>query len=103
MPKDNQKVDVINILLDENNHEPIIMYGEDDEEIRFAQVATIPLYGNLYEIMKPIDKLDGVANDEALVFLIDYDEDGHSFLIIEQNEEIAQKVFGKYQRLLEVN
>lgn len=96
-----KKNDIVKTLLDENNHEPIIIYDEDNREIRFEQVAALPMFGTLYAILKPIDNLDGIDEDQALVFLVDYDEDGNSFLMIEHSEEIAMKVFEEYQRLLD--
>lgn len=45
--------------------------------------------------------MEGVADDEAIVFVVEYDEDGNSYLVVETNEEIAIKVFDKYYQLLD--
>lgn len=93
--------DILDLLLDENNDAPVTLYDENDKAIKFEQVAIIPDKENIYAVLKPIDKLDGVADDEAIVFLVDFDEEGNSMLIIEQNEETAVRVFDKYYQLLD--
>jgi len=55
----------------------------------------------LYVILKPIDKIDGIADDEAVVFVCDTDKDGRTVLKVEENEEIAITVFDKFYDLLE--
>ena len=94
-------VDIVDLLLDENNDEPISLFDENDKEIKFEQVAIIPESERIYAILKPIDEMEGVADDEAIVFVVEYDEDGNSYLVVETNEEIAIKVFDKYYQLLD--
>ena len=48
-----------------------------------------------------MDKIDGIADDEAIVFLVDEDADGNTILRVEENEEVAIAVFDKYYDLLE--
>ena len=94
-------VDILDLLLDEENTEPISLFDENEKEVKFEQVAIIPEGEKIYAILKPIDEMDGVADDEAIVFVVDYDNDGNSFLAVETNEEIAIKVFDKYYQLLD--
>lgn len=96
-----EMVDIVDLLLDENNDEPIVLFDENDKEIRFEQVAVVPENENIYAILKPVDEMEGVADDEAIVFVVDYDEHGNSYLAVETNEEIAIKVFDKYYQLLD--
>ena len=42
-----------------------------------------------------------IADDEAVVFLVDQDESGNTFLCVEDDEMIAIEVFDKYYDLLE--
>lgn len=98
--KNKQKYgDIVEILLDENNTEPIILYN-DDEQYSFEQIAVIPHNDLLYAILKPIETIAGIKDDEAIVFKVDQNEDGESFLTVEENEEEAIKVFDKYLALL---
>lgn len=96
-----EDLDLLDILLDENNDEPISLFDEDDREVKFEQVAVIPDNDKIYAILKPIDELEGVADDEAIVFLADYDEDGNTVLVVEKDEDAAIRVFDKYYQLLD--
>lgn len=96
-----EELDILDILLDENNDEPITLYDEEDKGVQFEQVAVIPDNEKIYAILKPIDELEGVADDEAIVFLADYDEDGNTVLLVEKDEETAIRVFDKYYQLLD--
>jgi hypothetical protein len=99
--KNEKEVDILDLLLDEENDEPITLYDENDKAFKFEQVAVIPEGENIYAVLKPIDEMPGVQDDEAIVFAVDFDEEGHSMLVIEQNEDIAIKVFDKYYQLLD--
>ncbi len=100
-----EEVDLLDVLLDENNKEPIVFMDEQGKKLAFEQVAVIPYEvrkeTRLYCVLKPIDKIDGVNDDEAIVFLVDTDEDGNSVIKVEEDEEIAIAVFDKYYDLLE--
>lgn len=94
-------VDIVDILLDEDNEEPITLYDENDKAVKFDQVAVIPLNDKLYAILKPIDEMEGVADDEAIVFAVKQDKNGESILEIETDEPTAIKVFDEYYNLLD--
>ncbi len=101
-----QQIDLLDVLLDQENREPIVLMDEKGKQLTFEQVAVIP-YGvddgdkSLYCVLKPMDKIDGIADDEAIVFLVDEDADGNTILRVEENEEVAIAVFDKYYDLLE--
>ena len=100
-----QEVDLLDVLLDENNKEPIVFMDETGKKLSFEQVAVIPYdvrkETRLYCVLKPLDKIDGVNDHEAIVFLVDTDENGNSVIKVEEDEEIAIAVFDKYYDLLE--
>lgn len=99
--KDQEAVNILDVLLDENNDKPITLYDENEKAVRFDQVAIIPLDEQLYAILKPIDEMEGVADDEAIVFLVEEDEDGDAELVVESDEAKAMKVFDEYYKLLD--
>jgi len=99
--KQKKEIDILDILLDDNNDSPITLYDEKDKAIKFDQIAIIPLEDKLYAILKPIDEMEGVAEDEAIVFFIDEKAEEDSQLVVETDEEIAMKVFDEYYKLLE--
>ena len=82
-------------LLDVNDSDPIILYGEDGQEIAFEQIALIPLNERLYVIMQPVELLEGMADDEALVFEIT-EQDDEPVLSVVLDDEVIDAVFEKY-------
>ena len=97
-------MDLLNVLLDKGNHDPITLMDEKGREITFEQVAIVPhINGDkkaLHVVLKPIDKIEGVGDDEAMVFWVDQDEDGNAFLRVEENRRIAMEVFKQYYDML---
>ena len=103
-PGEEEPVDLFDILTDENNCDPVIFTDANGKEYTFEQVAVIPFdvggETRLYCVLKPMDKIEGVADDEAIVFYLDTDEDGDSILRVEDNETIAREIFDRYYDLL---
>jgi hypothetical protein len=97
----NEEESILDVLLDETNDSPITLYDSEDKPVKFDQVAIIPLEENLYTILKPIEEMEGVEDDEAIVFVVVEDEDGETSLEIETDEAIAMQVFEEYYKLLE--
>lgn len=93
----------IDALYDENNNDAIILFNERGEEIAFEQIALIPLNENTYAILKPIKPMEGLGENEGLVFSIETSEDGQEFLMLTTDEEIIDKVFDVYDKLIEEN
>lgn len=90
----------IDKILDEECTDNIVLYDENNKETEFEQVALIPKDEKIYVILKPVTKIEGVADDEALVFVIDEIED-EDCLIIVDDEQIITEVFNDYYKLLE--
>lgn len=89
----------IEMLLDENNTENLKLYDENNKETEFEQVAIIPLDEKIYAILKPVTKIVGVNDDEALVFVIE-EIDDEDCLVIVDDETVVDKVFKEYYELL---
>ena len=98
-------LDLLDVLFDPDNKDPIVLMDENGKEMSFLQVAVIPYEvrkeKRLYCVLKPLDEIEGIADDEAIVFLVDTDEAGNSIIKLEEDEEIAIAVFDKYYDLLE--
>ncbi len=97
------RVDLLDVLVDENNNAPIYLYDSEGNRIKFEQVAVIP-YGeeDLYCILKPLEGIKGVADDEIIIFKIVEDEmTGEAALRIETDEKIANYIYEQYARLVE--
>lgn len=101
-----EPVDLLDVLLDKDNRDPILLMDENGKQMRFDQVAVIPYdvekgERKLYVVLKPIDKIEGIADNEAIVFVCDSDKAGNTILRLEENEEVAIDIFDKYYDLLE--
>ncbi|MBO5394359.1 MAG: DUF1292 domain-containing protein [Clostridia bacterium] len=103
--QDLKPIDILDVLLDQDNKEPIVLMDEKGKQLTFEQVAVIPYEvrkeKRLYAVLKPLDKIEGIGEDEAIVFYVDTDEDGNSIIKVEEDEEVAIAVFDKYYDLLE--
>ena len=91
---------VIDKIFDENNEENIILYDENDKPVEFEQVAVIPLDGNIYVILKPVEEFFGLEQDEAIVFVIEEIDDSEALVIVD-DLDVANAVFDEYYRLFD--
>ena len=91
-------INPIDALYDEDNNDAIILFNEKGEEIAFEQIAIIPQGDKVYAILKPIQPLEGVGEDEGLVFFINDDE---GILELITDEKIIDDVFAVYDELVE--
>ena len=93
----NTEMSIIDMLLDPENEAPIVCVNDKGEEVHLDQIAVVPLMDNLYAILKPITDIDGVGEDEALVFEVDFEEDT---IQIVNDFNLIDQVFDKYYELL---
>lgn len=105
MSNNEQEQDLLDIILDEDNKDPIVLLSEKGEQITFEQVAVIPREVDgepaLFVVLKPLDKVEGIADDEAVVFRVNEDEDGNIDLRVVEDQALAIAVFNRYYDLLE--
>ena len=85
----------IEMLLDENNNENLKLYDENNKETEFEQIAVIPLNEKIYAILKPVTKIVGVNDDEALVFSIEEIDDEDCIVLVD-DEKVVDEVFKEY-------
>lgn len=98
-----EEKDPIEALLDPQNYGNIKLYDENDKEVEFEQIALIPLNNSVYVILKPVDKMEGVADDEAVVFEIVDDAENGDTLNVVMEEEIVNQVFDEYKKMIEAD
>lgn len=88
-------------LFDENDNSNIILYDENEEEVEFEQFAVIPIKEQYYAILRPVKKIEGLADDEALVFELEETEDGEELLNLVEDDNIIDIVFEEYEKASE--
>ncbi len=99
--KEIEKVDIIDILLNEDNKDPIILLDNTGRRLTFEQIAVIPYNEKIYCVLKPMDKIDNVQDDEAIVFYVEEKEGEEPVLMVETDEKTAIDVFDEYYNLLD--
>lgn len=86
-------------LFDEDDDSNLILYDENNNPTEFQQIAVIPKNNKIYAILKPLSKKFNIADDEALVFVIE-EVDDDDYLIIVEDEKIIDSIFDEYYELL---
>ena len=79
----------------------VTLRSADGEDIEFVEIAGIAHKGNFYAILQPVELLEGMNEDEALVFLVSRDEEGNDRFEICLDDEIIEAVIAEYNRLLD--
>ena len=95
------RVDILDVLFDEHNTAPIYMEDDRGHRLAFEQVAVIPYEKQIYCILKPMTKLEGIKDNEAFVFRVEEDEFGNSVLRVETDDRMNIAIFNKYYDLIE--
>ncbi len=89
-------------MLDEEYEDDIItLTTADGEEVDFVEIAGIAHDGKFYAILQPVELLEGMDDDEALVFEVVRNADGSDGFNVVLDDEIIDAVFAEYNRLLE--
>ena len=89
--------EALEAILDEENSDVIVLQGEKGI-IEFEQIALIPQEEKLYVILKPIQPMEGLGEDEGLVFFIN--EEKKIFELV-ADEKIIDDVFDVYFDLVD--
>ena len=80
----------------------ITLNSANGEEIDFVQIAGIQLDSGFYAILQPVELLEGMDDDEALVFKVTRSPEGEDNFQIELDDAIIDAVFKEYNRLLDL-
>ncbi len=89
---ENQNQDVE--LLDED--EIITLYDDDNNPVKFYEVACVEYQGEFYALMQPVEPMEGLGEDEALIFKVrEEDEDNDVFEPV-TDERVLDAVFDEY-------
>ena len=87
--------DFVDELDGDSGDDIITLVGEDGNEIDFFVAAVIPYNGKMYGILQPVELLEGMQEDEALVF--ECDEENFDLVT---DDGIIDAVFAKYDELI---
>ena len=75
----------------------IELFDENEQAVQFRELASIELDGKFYELLQPVELLDGIGEDEAVIF--EYTEGGtpdeRNFTPL-FDEKLLERVFNEY-------
>lgn len=86
---------------DNDDDDIVTLTTASGEEVDFVEVAGIAHKGNFYAILQPVELLDGMDDDEALVFKVTRNKNGEENFQIELDDDIINAVFAEYNRMLD--
>ena len=84
------------ILGEENDN--VFLQDNDGNEIEFEQVAVVDYDANYYAILMPVTKIEGVSENEVIIFLIDEENDTLVYL---EDDEVCDNVFKAFMEMLD--
>ena len=87
--------------MEEDDDDIITLLSANGEEIDFVEIAGIAYQGGYYAILQPVELLDGMDEDEALVFKVGRGKDGEDKFEIELDDAVIDAVFAEYNKLLD--
>ena len=85
-------------LFDEDNNDKIYVKDTEGKEIEFEQMGVADFEGGYYAILMPTTKIDGVEEDEVLIFYIDEEND---CLVYEEDERKMQGAFDSFCQMID--
>ncbi len=85
----------------DDDDDVVTLLSADGEEIDFVEIAGIAYKGAFYAILQPVELLDGMDEDEALVFKVTRGKDGEDKFEIELDDSVIDAVFAEYNKLLD--
>ena len=86
---------------DDEDDDIITLQNAEGKDVDFVEIAGIAHKGNFYAILQPVELVEGMEDDEALVFKVSRGVDGEDKFEIELDDEIIDAVFAEYNRLLD--
>lgn len=98
--KEFEDIDAIEQILDENNEDNVILYDENDNPNEFEQCGVIQLDNTIYAILKPAFEIEGMADDEVLIFEIIEDDNGDMLSVV-TDEKIINEVMKNLNDLID--
>lgn len=77
------------------------LVDEEGKTIKFNHVATIDFENEWYVFFSPVEETDGVSTEEVVIFKLDSDEEGKDVFSPIEDEDLLQKVYDEYVRVME--
>lgn len=83
-------------LFDEESDDIITLVDMDGKDVDFYHIATIDYKEKWYIFLQPVEPMEGIAEDEVIIYELGIDEDGDDKFIPIEDEELLNEVFEEY-------
>lgn len=80
------------LLFDKGQNEPIALVSASGKQMKFEQIYAAQFEGNMYCILRPLARVEGLRAQSALAFLVDAEGNLHAV----KDRELSQKLFKEY-------
>lgn len=97
---DKKDQNLIDILLDEDNNDPIVLVNADGKKVGFEQVAVIPIEEKTYFVLHPIGE-PNIADGEVAIFYSDDEDSDNPVLRTETDENKIRLVLDELEKMLD--
>ena len=81
-------------LIDDD--EVITLFDDDNNPVKFYEVACIEYQGEFYALMQPVEPMEGLGEDEALIFKVREEDEDNDVFEPETDEAVLDAVFNEY-------
>jgi uncharacterized protein YrzB (UPF0473 family) len=88
-------------VVEETDDEVISLQNDDGKVINFHHVATIDYEDKWYVFFQPIENMEGIEDDEVLVFKLETDEEKNDVFLPVEDDDLLNEIYAKYVRMVE--
>lgn len=81
--------------------EPIELVTDDGKKLKFYFVGTIEYKGKNYSAFEPAEQIDGIEDDDLVIFELAGDDEETADLLPVEDEQLLDEVFEEFCRVLE--
>lgn len=74
---------------------------EDGKKLKFYFVGTIEYKGKFYSAFEPAEQIDGIEDDDLIIFELSGDDEETADLLPVEDEALLDEVFEEFCRVLE--
>lgn len=79
-----------------DDEEIITLTDDDGNPVDFYEVACIEYKGDFYALMQPVEPMEGLGDDEALIFKVSEEDEENDIFEPVYDESILEAVFNEY-------
>ena len=79
----------------------VVLTGDDGKKMKFYFVGTIEYKGKTYSAFEPAEEIDGIEEDDLIIFELSGDDEETAELLPVDDEALLDEVFNEFCRVME--